>query len=132
MDGRAAVIVSFVNQKGGVGKTTAAINFASGLSRRNRLVLLLDVDPQGSVLQWRSIADNDDFDALHKPNPVSRSDIEAPARKYDYVVIDAPPAIGEITKSVLLFTNLAVVPIGPSALDIWSSGETVSLIRQVK
>jgi chromosome partitioning protein len=125
------MIISLVNQKGGVGKTTIAVNLASCLSERGFRILLVDADPQGSVLQWQSIADDPRFEVTHRPSAPLLNDKKGMARGRDHVIIDAPPAIGEITRAVLAASDLAIVPIGPSPLDIWSSKETLSLFPEV-
>ena len=126
------MIISLVNQKGGVGKTTIAVNLASCLSQAGHRVLLVDADPQGSVLQWQSIADEHRFDVSHRPSASLLSDKKAMTRGHDHVIIDAPPAIGEITRAVLAVSALAIIPIGPSPLDIWSSKETLALFPEAR
>ncbi|MFL1887601.1 AAA family ATPase, partial [Klebsiella pneumoniae] len=46
------MIISVLNQKGGVGKTTLSVNIAARLAADGARVLLLDADPQGSALDW--------------------------------------------------------------------------------
>jgi chromosome partitioning protein len=126
------MIISLVNQKGGVGKTTVAVNLASGLAESDHRILIVDADPQGSVIQWQSIADRKEFDVLHLPSPQIKKEIKSLRRRYDHIIIDSPPAIEDITRTVIEVTNLALIPIAPSPLDIWSSQETIMLIETLK
>ena len=126
------MIVSFVNQKGGVGKTTSAINFAASLKRKNYKLLFIDADPQGSATQWHAVENNTAFEILHHPEPITKSEIETLSQEYDYLVIDAPPAIGEITKSILAVAELSIIPLSPSSLDIWSCKGTLEMIDSAR
>ena len=49
------MVIGIVNQKGGTGKTTLAINLADGFVRSAQRVLLADVDPQESVISWHYV-----------------------------------------------------------------------------
>jgi chromosome partitioning protein len=126
------MIISLVNQKGGVGKTTIAINLAGCLSEKGHRVFLVDADPQGSVLQWHSISDGHSFQVEHRPSPSAFSNRKALAKEGEHVIIDAPPAVGEITRAVVTVSDLAIIPVAPSPLDIWSSKETISLFPEAK
>ena len=123
------MIVAFVNQKGGVGKTTLAINLAAALRRENFRPLLIDTDPQGTALQWKSLEGNIAFEVEHFPRPLSLAEIQ-PFLHHDFIIVDTPPAIGQISESVLALADFAIVPLAPSFLDIWASRRTVQMIEK--
>jgi chromosome partitioning protein len=124
------MVISLVNQKGGVGKTTLAINLASGLALRGFYVLLVDSDPQGSVLQWYSIQNQEFLEVERLAQRFDSAGFRKRTSKRDYVVIDAPPAISDITIDVLDATDLVLIPVGPSALDLWSSKRILDLLAK--
>ncbi len=126
------MIISVVNQKGGVGKTTIAINLGIGMARRNYKVGFLDTDPQGTASQWQSIEGNLGFEVRRHPSPVSFGDLTDEDRNHGFLIIDTPPAIGGITRSVLALADLAIIPLAPSVLDIWSSRTTIGMIEEAK
>jgi len=125
------MVISLINQKGGVGKTTTAINLASALSSKNLKVLMVDADPQGSVLQWQATGANRDFDVVRLAMPELRTKIGNHRRAFDHVVIDSPPALSHISQEIASSSDLAIIPIAPSSLDIWSSRETIQLVTDV-
>lgn len=127
------MIIGLTNQKGGVGKTTVAVNLAGALARRPSRVLLVDTDPQGSVLQWHSVGGiKPPFGVHHHPRQLTRRELKSLARGCDHVVIDTPPALGDIVAAVIGLVDRIIVPVGPSPLDIWSSRETIARIRARK
>ncbi|MBU8834474.1 ParA family partition ATPase [Mycolicibacterium goodii] len=128
------MIYSFVNQKGGVGKTTLAVNVAAERARRGRRVLLIDADPQGSALDWQAQRGRMERGSLITvagfPRETIHREIGQLGAGYDDIVIDAPGRIEAVARAVIMACDVVVIPVQPSPYDIWASGDVLSLIEQ--
>ncbi len=123
--------IAFLNQKGGVGKTTLAINVAAEIARRGVNVLLIDGDPQGSSLNWASARSGESpITIVGYPKPTLHRDISKIGQGYDYVIIDGPPRVTDLARSIILASDLIVIPVQPSPYDIWASSEISTLIEE--
>ena len=126
------MIISFLNQKGGVGKTTLSINVATCLSLKKFKVLLIDADPQGSSLDWAAIRKKESlFTVVSITKPIIHKEITKLSKNYDHIVIDGPPRIYDVAKSAIVTSDLVVMPVQPSPYDIWAASEVVNLIKEV-
>ena len=145
-------IICFANQKGGVGKTTSAVNVSACMARAGKKVLLVDADPQGNAtgglgIRKRGLTGSL-YDVLIGRKTVSevtlatayerlyvlpsgidlvgaelelsdaerreyrlRDALESVRNDYDYIVIDAPPALSLITVNILTASDGLVIPL---------------------
>jgi chromosome partitioning protein len=130
------LIVSLVNQKGGVGKTTLALHIAARAATTGNRVLLIDADPQHSVIDWTAQREaggaTATFTAVALPKKKVHADVLRMAPDYDLVVVDAPPRSDETCASVCIASDLVLMPVQPSALDIWASGEVVEAVEKAR
>jgi chromosome partitioning protein len=132
----AGLIIGVVGKKGGSGKTTVAVNLAGALAELFTEVLVIDADPQGTALTWRAAAGDTGFpvQVIGLPQPVIHQEASKFAQKYDAIVIDSPSGYQDeqIQRSVMLASSLLVIPVQPSAVDIWSARDTAALVAQAK
>ncbi|MCU4025473.1 ParA family partition ATPase [Enterobacter roggenkampii] len=126
------MIFAFLNQKGGVGKTTLATHIAGELAMRGLHVILLDADPQGSSLDWTQRRSQQGLPRLFSAVGLARETLhqEAPelARRADHIIIDGPA----LARSALLAAERVLIPVQPSPYDVWASAEMVALIREAQ
>lgn len=117
-------VIALIGNKGGAGKTTLSVNLAAALSQQAR-VAVLDADPQGSALQWRSIGSDDTAPPVLAGEEDLISQCEALEAEYDHVIIDCPPSVhAPQTHASLQVTDLALIPVQPSPVDLWATVHT--------
>lgn len=130
---RMARVIALAGQKGGSGKSTLAINLAVEALARGLRVLLVDADSQGTARTWGAVALEAGHPAptivsmgadLHKPGQ-----LPALASGFDLVLVDCPPRHAEVQRAALMVADLALLPSGPSAHDVWALAESVELVK---
>ena len=126
------MIIAVINSKGGVGKSTLAVHAASWLHARGYVVAAVDADAQNSTAEW-----------LTRAEPTIRIERCATSREiadrvprlralYDVIVIDGPAAMSAETVASAVVADLALLPIGPSMMDISASYRTARLLYKIR
>jgi chromosome partitioning protein len=170
-------VITIANPKGGVGKTTTAINLAASLAIAEKKVLIIDIDPSGMVgtglgLEQEAIKagvfeifsrSSGLLDAIHPcnmldldvvpcnvQNPEQETRLAEMAKnrirlkrqiqeilslgkkKYDYVIIDTPPALNDLTVSSLLASDSVLIPLQCGFFALKAVERLVGMINRLK
>lgn len=128
-------VISILNQKGGVGKTTISVNLASAIAKKGKSVLLVDADPQGSALDWfasRSDEMEPLFPVVGCAKPNLHKTIPDLGQGRDVVVIDGAPRVTDLARAAIMASDLVLIPVQPSPYDVWAAEEVVKLIKEAQ
>jgi chromosome partitioning protein len=126
-------VFCFQSQKGGVGKTTLACHFARGLIWFGQPVILIDTDPQASAQDWAAARETESpFPIVGYARDKLHKDIRQIVNGYKYAVIDSPPRTTNVARSALLCSDYLIIPVSPSALDLWALSDTLQLAEEAR
>lgn len=124
------MVISFVNEKGGVGKTTLATNVACGLSRRGIETAIVDTDLQGTATIWGQVQDPP-LVPVHTHEASDLVDGVPPAiQDAGVILVDTPGTLSGITVEAIRTSDVTVIPVQPSAADLWAAQDAIELVRE--
>lgn len=130
------MIVAIGNVKGGVGKTTLAVNFAIARAARRRDVLLIDGDEQGTALTFTELRNEQarlaDYTAVALSGPSVRAQARQLAPKYDDLLIDVGGRDTGSLRAALTVADALLVPFQPRTFDVWAIDHMMALIEEAE
>lgn len=130
------MILAVGNVKGGVGKTTLAVNLAIALVRAQRDVLLIDGDEQGTALAFTDLRTAEKGSpgytavALHGAN--IRTQVRQLASKYADIVIDVGGRDTGSLRAALTVADVVLIPVKPRSFDLWGVDQTAQLVKEAR
>lgn len=130
------MIVAVANTKGGVGKTTLAINFAIERVRDGRDVLLVDADDQRTASDFAALRSSETgstgFTVVALTGATVREQVLKLAAKYDEVVIDVGGRDTTGLRAALTVAEVVVIPCQPRSFDIWALEAMSKLVVEAR
>lgn len=131
----AGKVITVAQQKGGSGKTTVAVNLAVAFARKGKTVALLDTDPQGSLGRWfmaRREAGEPGMEFSTASAWGVSYECDKLRKSFDYVFVDTPPKIDADLKPAIRESDLVIIPVGASQVDVWATEGVIDLAQREK
>ena len=126
--------IGIIQVKGGAGRSTVATNLAGELSKLGKTVLI-DCDmPQGTAASWFAVRDQSGRSgSLLADTATNHRELVAKVEQYqeaDFLVLDGPPRIAELTRAILVLADMCLIPVGASAAEIWATADLLALVEE--
>ncbi len=129
------LIIAVAHQKGGVGKSTLALNLTSFFTRNGAKSAVVDADTQGSISNLvHSFGEENSYGTVHlieRKSFQSFSDLSK-LSQYDVLLIDTPPYLSTNLNEIFEIADFVLVPTKPAVFDMFAIEGTIDLINQAR
>lgn len=127
-------IISMLQLKGGIGKSTLTISIAGVLASKGHKILIIDADaPQCTVAAWHTLQNDPLIDIAVANNAAELNNIVQGAfGKVDFILIDSPPRMNELQRGILMLSDNIIVPVQTNPADLWAFDDLYLLISEAK
>lgn len=131
--------ISTINLKGGASKTSTILNLGGVLKESGRKPVLIDCDIQQSATRWAAQG-GDKFPFPVIPIKMGKDAKQFKAKldqlinehKADVVLFDTPPQLEQEALLTALLSDIILIPISPSPLDIWAGEQAIATVREAR
>lgn len=126
--------IAVTNLKGGVGKTTIAINLAVALTQRKKSVCIIDTDKnQNSAVEW-SMCRSEDRETIQvfsiEADQIKVKTLNDLEKKFDILILDGTPQLSELASRTIVVSDVVLIPISASLFDFRAFEKFLGLLEE--
>lgn len=130
------MILTVGNTKGGVGKTTLAVNLAILRAAEGRDVLLVDGDEQNTASIFTELRTEQlgraGYTAISLQGGALRTQVQQLAPKYDDIIIDVGGRNTNSLRAALISSEVVLIPLLPRSFDVWAADDVMKVVEEAR